>query len=69
MSGLKTFSFIDRLDKLGIDSLERRRLNQGLMLCYKFLNNLYDSCIDLIIYLKTFQVKLSEKITIQQCSL
>src|SRR5664279_3694126 len=28
MSGLNTISYIDRLAKLGIDSLERRRLNQ-----------------------------------------
>jgi len=35
MSGLKTLSYIDRLAKLGIDSLKRRILNQDLMLCYK----------------------------------
>jgi len=45
MSGLKTLSYIDRLAKLGIDSLERRRLNHDLMLCYKLQNNLCDSSI------------------------
>jgi len=29
-------SYIDRLVKLGMDSLERRRLNQDVMLRYKF---------------------------------
>jgi len=43
--GLKTLSYIDRLDKLAIDSLERRRLNQDLLLCYKLLHNLCDSSI------------------------
>jgi len=45
MSGLKTVSYIDHLAKLGIDSLERRRLNEDLMLCYKLQNNLCDSSI------------------------
>jgi len=45
MSGLKTLSYIDRLAKFGIDSLEWRGLNQDIMLCYKLQNNLCDSSI------------------------
>jgi len=45
MSGLKTVSYIDHLAKRVIDSLERRRLNQDLMLCYKLQNYLCDSSI------------------------
>jgi len=44
MSGLQTLSYIDRLAKLGIDSHERRGLNQDLpLLCCKLQNHLCDS--------------------------
>jgi len=39
MSGLETLWYIDQLAKLGIDSLERRNLNQDLILCFKLQNN------------------------------
>jgi len=45
MSGLKFVSCIDRLAKFGIDLLERRRLNQDIMLCYTLQDNFYDSSI------------------------
>ena len=38
--GLRDFSYMDRLTKLGIITLERRRLESDLILCFKILNGL-----------------------------
>jgi len=59
MSGLKkTLSYIDRLAKLGIDSLKRSRLNQDLMLCYKLQNNWCDSSITSNLFKPVYAVTL-----------
>jgi len=39
LSGLRNFSYTTRLSYLGLDSLQCRRTNAYLSVCYKIINN------------------------------
>jgi hypothetical protein len=42
IQGFNTFTYNERLSKLGLDSLYCRRLKTDLVMCYKIINNLID---------------------------
>ena len=44
LPGFKTLSYVSRLNKLGLLSLEQRRLHSDLIMCYKIIFGIVGVC-------------------------